>query len=55
MEEKRIRNFKEALYGANIVHVPIKSNFLLLTDEVLHPFYIFQIARHASSRFELTA
>ena len=45
MEEIAIRRYKEVLYGLNTVHVPIKSPIHLLIDEILHPFYIFQLAR----------
>eukprot|EP01133_Synstelium_polycarpum_P011199 gene11199-13056_t len=31
------------LFGQNIIDVPLKSVFRLLLDEVLHPFFIFQI------------
>ncbi|EGC34539.1 hypothetical protein DICPUDRAFT_48233 [Dictyostelium purpureum] len=31
------------LFGANLISVPLKSIPVLLLDEVLHPFFIFQI------------
>ena len=31
------------LYGDNIIDVPVKPYHVLFVDEVLHPFYIFQI------------
>jgi len=30
-------------FGRNLAYVPIKSHFQLLVDEILHPFYIFQV------------
>eukprot|EP00002_Diphylleia_rotans_P032381 TRINITY_DN6796_c0_g1_i7.p1 TRINITY_DN6796_c0_g1~~TRINITY_DN6796_c0_g1_i7.p1 ORF type:complete len:1160 (+),score=178.83 TRINITY_DN6796_c0_g1_i7:67-3546(+) len=32
-----------AYYGANLVSVPLKSDVGLLLDEVLHPFFVFQL------------
>ena len=32
-----------AQYGANSIDVPVKSYHVLLIEEVLHPFYIFQV------------
>ena len=34
---------RRALFGNNLAEVPIKSHFQLLLDEILHPFYVFQI------------
>ena len=34
---------RRALFGANLAEVAIKSHLQLLLDEVLHPFYIFQV------------
>lgn len=40
-DEKSIR---EILFGSNLIDIEQKSTSQLLVDEVLHPFYIFQIA-----------
>ncbi|XP_053137543.1 polyamine-transporting ATPase 13A2 isoform X2 [Hemicordylus capensis] len=34
---------RKTIYGPNRIDVPVKSCFRLLVDEVLNPFYIFQI------------
>ncbi|XP_039611384.1 cation-transporting ATPase 13A2 isoform X1 [Polypterus senegalus] len=34
---------KRKIYGQNLIDVPVKSYFSLLIDEVLNPFYLFQI------------
>ena len=34
---------RSARFGANLVDVQIKSPLLILVDEVLHPFYVFQV------------
>lgn len=34
---------RRGLFGQNLAEVPVKSHGQLLLDEVLHPFYIFQI------------
>eukprot|EP00002_Diphylleia_rotans_P033447 TRINITY_DN7112_c0_g1_i1.p1 TRINITY_DN7112_c0_g1~~TRINITY_DN7112_c0_g1_i1.p1 ORF type:complete len:1215 (-),score=179.41 TRINITY_DN7112_c0_g1_i1:162-3806(-) len=31
------------LHGSNIIEIPLKSNIGLLLDEVLHPFFVFQL------------
>ncbi|XP_025059474.1 cation-transporting ATPase 13A2 isoform X3 [Alligator sinensis] len=36
-------NTKRKIYGPNLIDVPVKSYLRLLVDEVLNPFYIFQI------------
>ncbi|KKA21856.1 Calcium-transporting ATPase [Rasamsonia emersonii CBS 393.64] len=38
------RDSRERVFGRNLIDVHQKSMFQLLVDEVLHPFYIFQIA-----------
>jgi cation-transporting ATPase 13A2 len=38
------RNLRRILYGENTTDMPVKSVLYLLFDEVLHPFYIFQLA-----------
>uniref|UniRef100_UPI00398F33FC polyamine-transporting ATPase 13A2 isoform X2 n=1 Tax=Pristiophorus japonicus TaxID=55135 RepID=UPI00398F33FC len=37
------QNTKRRVYGPNVIDVPVKSYFRLLIEEVLNPFYIFQI------------
>jgi hypothetical protein len=37
------RNFNYALYGKNNIDVPIKPYFTIFVQEVLDPFYIFQL------------
>ncbi|XP_067873491.1 cation-transporting ATPase 13A2 isoform X2 [Heterodontus francisci] len=37
------QNTKRRVYGPNMIDVPVKSYFRLLIEEVLNPFYIFQI------------
>ncbi|XP_007905146.1 cation-transporting ATPase 13A2 [Callorhinchus milii] len=37
------QNKKRKVYGPNIIDVPVKPYFTLLVEEVLNPFYIFQI------------
>lgn len=38
-----------AQYGANSIDVPVKSYHVLLIEEVLHPFYIFQVCTSSHS------
>lgn len=38
------KNIREILFGNNLIDIEQKSIGQLLVDEVLHPFYIFQIA-----------
>ena len=38
------RAYQERVFGSNIVDVPMKPISQLMMDEVLHPFYIFQVA-----------
>ena len=35
---------RERLFGANVIDMEQKSAVQLLVDEVLHPFYVFQVA-----------
>ncbi|WRT67812.1 uncharacterized protein IL334_004786 [Kwoniella shivajii] len=42
--ERPIREQRMVLMGDNIIDIASKSIFGLLIDEVLHPFYVFQIA-----------
>ncbi|XP_029433723.1 cation-transporting ATPase 13A2 isoform X2 [Rhinatrema bivittatum] len=37
------QNAKRKIYGPNLIDVPVKSYLRLLVDEVLNPFYIFQV------------
>ncbi|XP_061622793.1 cation-transporting ATPase 13A2 isoform X3 [Phyllopteryx taeniolatus] len=37
------QNVRRQVYGPNLIDVPVKSFFKLLTEEVLNPFYVFQI------------
>ncbi|XP_055078913.1 cation-transporting ATPase 13A2 isoform X2 [Periophthalmus magnuspinnatus] len=36
--------FRRRVYGSNLIDVPVKSYIQLLFEEVLNPFYIFQLA-----------
>ncbi|NXC19393.1 AT132 ATPase, partial [Corythaeola cristata] len=36
-------NTRRKIYGANLIEVPVKSYARLLVEEVLNPFYIFQV------------
>lgn len=38
-----VQHEREALFGPNLIEIAAKSTWGLLVDEVLHPFYIFQI------------
>jgi cation-transporting ATPase 13A2 len=38
-----VRNIRTVLFGRNEIVVPMKSVLQLLMDEVLHPFYLFQV------------
>ncbi|KAL9656868.1 hypothetical protein ABK040_004402 [Willaertia magna] len=38
------RHIKSVLFGKNSIETPMKNILVLLFDEVLHPFYIFQVA-----------
>ncbi|XP_037129788.1 cation-transporting ATPase 13A2 isoform X1 [Syngnathus acus] len=37
------QNFRRQVYGPNVIDVPVKSYFKLLIEEVLNPFYVFQL------------
>ncbi|CAH1240758.1 ATP13A3 [Branchiostoma lanceolatum] len=37
------QNRKHVLYGENTIYIEVKSYFRLLIEEVLNPFYVFQI------------
>ncbi|XP_077465586.1 polyamine-transporting ATPase 13A2 isoform X1 [Stigmatopora argus] len=37
------QNFRRQVYGPNLIDVPVKSYFTLLREEVLNPFYVFQL------------
>uniref|UniRef100_A0A672IC50 P-type ATPase A domain-containing protein n=1 Tax=Salarias fasciatus TaxID=181472 RepID=A0A672IC50_SALFA len=34
---------QRSLYGANLIDVPVKSYMKLLVEEILNPFYVFQV------------
>ncbi|KAJ2900185.1 hypothetical protein MKZ38_002544 [Zalerion maritima] len=38
------KSFRELVFGQNLIDIEQKTGFQLLVDEVLHPFYIFQLA-----------
>ncbi|KAL0490279.1 hypothetical protein AKO1_014011, partial [Acrasis kona] len=38
-----LRSLYRFLYGLNVIDIPIKNYIELLLDEILHPFYIFQV------------
>ncbi|XP_038629076.1 cation-transporting ATPase 13A2 isoform X2 [Scyliorhinus canicula] len=40
---KHNQNTKRRVYGLNVIDVPVKTYLRLLIEEVLNPFYIFQI------------
>ncbi|XP_047235838.1 polyamine-transporting ATPase 13A2-like isoform X1 [Girardinichthys multiradiatus] len=39
----REQTLKRCIFGANLIDVPVKSYMRLLLEEVLNPFYIFQV------------
>ncbi|OBZ67235.1 hypothetical protein A0H81_12899 [Grifola frondosa] len=41
---KAVQSQRHALFGPNIVDIEGKSTMSLLIDEIIHPFYVFQIA-----------
>ncbi len=43
---------RKALFGANVIDIAAKSTWSLLVDEVLHPFYMFQIVSIALWSFD---
>uniref|UniRef100_A0A8C7NPA4 ATPase cation transporting 13A2 n=1 Tax=Oncorhynchus mykiss TaxID=8022 RepID=A0A8C7NPA4_ONCMY len=36
-------SFRRKIYGTNLINVPVKSFMRLLIEEVLNPFYVFQV------------
>ncbi|CAB4425371.1 unnamed protein product [Rhizophagus irregularis] len=38
-----VHNEREIIFGPNVIDIQEKSTLQLLTDEILHPFYIFQV------------
>jgi cation-transporting ATPase 13A3/4/5 len=36
--------FKQVIFGSNQIDIKSRSDFQILVDEVLHPFFVFQIA-----------
>jgi len=43
---------RKTLFGSNVIDIESKSTLNLLVDEVLHPFYIFQVASVALWSFD---
>ncbi|RMB89681.1 hypothetical protein DUI87_33878 [Hirundo rustica rustica] len=41
--EQQERSARRKIYGPNLIQVPVKSYARLLVEEVLNPFYIFQV------------
>ncbi|NXG39999.1 AT132 ATPase, partial [Dromaius novaehollandiae] len=41
--DQQDHNTRRKIYGANLIEVPVKSYPRLLVEEVLNPFYIFQV------------
>ncbi|NXK00593.1 AT132 ATPase, partial [Corythaixoides concolor] len=41
--DQQDHNTRRKIYGANLIEVPVKSYARLLVEEVLNPFYIFQV------------
>ena len=39
-----ISSARQYLFGVNVIDIPLPGTFKLLIDEVLHPFYMFQVA-----------
>ncbi|XP_029975552.1 polyamine-transporting ATPase 13A2 isoform X2 [Salarias fasciatus] len=37
------QSLRRSLYGANLIDVPVKSYMKLLVEEILNPFYVFQV------------
>ncbi|KAG8963193.1 hypothetical protein FRC03_003287 [Tulasnella sp. 419] len=42
--DKSTRDQRQILFGSNVIDIEGKSVITLLVEEVLHPFYVFQIA-----------
>ncbi|KAL4080351.1 hypothetical protein V8B97DRAFT_2020959 [Scleroderma yunnanense] len=42
--QQEVRNQRLTLFGSNLVDIEGKSTLSLLIDEVIHPFYVFQLA-----------
>jgi cation-transporting ATPase 13A3/4/5 len=42
--EAEERDYREQVFGKNLIDIENKSTMQLLVDEVFHPFYVFQIA-----------
>lgn len=38
---------RQQRYGSNDINVPVKPYHVLFIEEVLHPFYIFQVSFHS--------
>ncbi|OPJ86263.1 putative cation-transporting ATPase 13A2 [Patagioenas fasciata monilis] len=41
--DQQDHNTRTKIYGPNLIEVPVKSYARLLVEEVLNPFYIFQV------------
>jgi len=41
--EKQLREFRRRIYGINKLELPDKSVLSLLIEEIVHPFFIFQV------------
>ncbi|EFC37639.1 cation translocating P-type ATPase [Naegleria gruberi] len=42
-EAENERELRELLFGKNSTEIPMKSGVQILLDEILHPFYLFQV------------
>ncbi|TFK54011.1 hypothetical protein OE88DRAFT_1624988 [Heliocybe sulcata] len=42
--QQEVRQQRSTLFGPNVIDIEGKSTLSLLIDEVIHPFYVFQIA-----------
>ncbi|KAF8530457.1 hypothetical protein BU17DRAFT_36097 [Hysterangium stoloniferum] len=42
--DETVRKQRSALFGSNIIDIQGKSTVSLLVDEIIHPFYVFQVA-----------
>lgn len=39
------RDVRQRLFGSNVMLVPVPSYLELVVDELLHPFYVFQVKK----------
>ncbi|KAI0318235.1 hypothetical protein OF83DRAFT_1057181, partial [Amylostereum chailletii] len=42
--QESVRQQRQTLFGLNVIDIEGKSTLSLMVDEVIHPFYVFQIA-----------